>query len=82
MKSIRSIELHAAISLHGTKILGSNTIVSDKYPKVKMEEAPNGIIVTDDGSDGKGPRCMLVPWPNVKQVIYDVEKANVAKKAS
>lgn len=79
MKTIRSIELHAAINLHGTKVLGAITIGDPKHPGASFAVDQYGIEVSDTGNDGK-VYSVLVPWANVKQVLYKPEMKLKAAK--
>jgi len=69
MKTIISVELHSAVTMHGGgKIAGATTINQSKQPGVVITAGEYGIDVA------MGHRSILVPWANVKNAQYEEAK--------
>lgn len=67
MIKVKIAELHSAITINGTKVLGAITVSKGKYPSIsKLWYDVIGLHVETDAG-----KHALVPAPNVKFVTYD-----------
>lgn len=63
----KAVHLKQSITIPGTKILGTVSILPEKHPTAKIEVGDLGITVTENNISG------FIPMENVLVIILDNE---------